>query len=802
MRCIFVAIGLFSLFSSPLLADPIEQTKGDFQDKFRQMEDEDWPTPNGVRSATGAPGPQYWQQEADYVIRITLDENKKRLSGSSQITYTNNSPESLPFLWVQMDQNRFKADSLGELSATARSSSKISYSAARRAMAMQAFKGGYEVSSVTDGKGAALPYRIVDTLMRVDLPQPLAPGQSTVLKIGYAYNIIDARVIGGRGGYECFTRKGEDGNCIFEISQWYPRMAVFSDYEGWHNKAFLGRGEFTLEFGNYDVQITVPSDMVVNATGTLQNPQEVLSAAQRKRLERARTAKAPVFIVTPAEAAKAEKGKPRGTRTWHFHADNVRDFAWAASRKFIWDAMGVHLGMDGAPQTIMAMSFYPKEAEPLWSTYSTKVVAHTLKVYSHFATPYPWPKATSVNGPVGGMEYPMVTFNGPRPTKDDKGNLTYSRRTKYGLISVIIHEIGHGFFPMTVNSDERQWTWMDEGLNTFTQFLAERLWEDDYPSRRGDPKNITGYMKSEHQVPIMTNSESILQFGNNAYGKPATALNILRETILGRDLFDKAFSTYANRWRFKRPTPYDFFRTMEEVSGVDLDWFWRGWFYSTDHVDISIDKVVKGTINTTNPDVEAVYAGEQDKVVPQPLSITRNKDMKKAVDEDPSLLDFYNRHGKRTVTERERKAYKKAYGKLEPWQRKILDAKENFYFLTFSNKGGLVMPVLLELTYKDGSKQSLRLPAEVWKNNPHRITTRVMSPKELVSVQVDPNWETADTDMDNNVFPRRIIPSRLEVYQARRSGKPNLMQRMDKAVDRDSMAPHKARKGKKHKGGE
>ncbi len=798
MQRIIGAIALFSVISTPVFADPISQTKGSFQDKFRQLEDEDWPTPNGVRSATGAPGSQYWQQQADYKIKITLDEGKRHLSGSSEISYTNNSPESLPYLWVQLDQNRFRKDSLGELSATTGSSDKISYRAARRAMVMKSFKGGYDILGVTDANGKALPYTVVDTLMRIDLPAPLKAGGKTRFKIDYAYNIVDAKIVGGRGGYECFTKKDEDGNCIFEISQWYPRISVFSDYEGWHNKAFLGRGEFTLEFGSYDVEITVPADLVVASTGDLMNPEEVMSAEQRQRFDKARTAKSPVFIVTPAEAAAAEKKKVKGTKTWKFHADDVRDFAWAASRKFIWDSMGVNLNLEGSPDTIMAMSFYPKEAEPLWSAYSTKAVAHTVAVYSKFTTPYPWPKAISVNGPVGGMEYPMITFNGPRPVKDDDGNLTYSRRTKYGLISVIIHEIGHAFFPMTVNSDERQWTWMDEGLNTFTQYLAEREWEEDYPSRRGEPKNITNYMKSQFQVPIMTNSESILQFGNNAYGKPATALAILRETILGRELFDKAFATYANRWRFKRPTPYDFFRTMEEVSGVDLDWFWRGWFYSTDHVDISIDKVVKGTINTQNPDVEADYLIERDKTEPASLTVARNADIEKWADRDPSVLDFYNKNGKHAVSDGQRKKYKKSLKDMEPWQKDILSTKENFYFLTFSNKGGLVMPILLELSYADGTRENINLPAEVWKNNPKKITTRVMSEKELISVTVDPRWQTADVDVENNTYPRRIIPSRLEVFKGRKTRK-NLMQKMEKAVNRDSLVTHKAKKSKKGK---
>ncbi len=797
MKRIIGAVALFSMFSTPLLADVVKQTKGSFEDKFRQLEDEDWPTPNGVRSATGAPGQDYWQQQADYVIKIALDEDKRRLSGSSEIIYTNNSPESLSFLWVQMDQNRFRADSLAEMSSTTNPSNRISYNAVRRAMRMETFKGGFDVSGVTDGNGGALPHKVVDTLMRVDLPTPLAPGETTRVRIGYAYNIVEQRVIGGRGGYECFTKEDEDGNCIFEIAQWFPRISVFSDYEGWHNKAFMGRGEFTLEFGDYDVEITVPADLIVGSTGVLTNPEEVMSATQRERFETARTAKAPVFIVTPAEAKAAEKAKAKGTKTWKFKAEDVRDFAWAASRKFIWDAQGVNLNMEGSPDTIMAMSFYPKEAEPLWSSYSTKSIIHTLDVYSRFTTPYPWPAAISVNGPVGGMEYPMITFNGPRPTKDDDGNLTYSRRTKYGLIGVIIHEIGHGFFPMMVNSDERQWTWMDEGLNTFTQFLAESEWEDEYPSRRGDAKNIAGYMKSQRQVPIMTNSESILQFGNNAYAKPATALNILRETILGRELFDKAFATYADRWRFKRPTPYDFFRTMEEVSGVDLDWFWRGWFYSTDHVDISLDNIVKGTINTTDPDVEAAYARAKEKSDPGSLSRMRNADIEKWADRDPSVIDFYNKNDRHTVSDGQRKKYKKGFEKAEQWEKDVLTSKDNFYLLTFSNKGGLVMPILLELTYADGSKETINYPAEVWKNNPNTVTTRVMREKELVSATVDPRWETADVDVENNTFPPKIAPSRLEAFKRKPSK--SLMQRMEMAVDEDNLTPHKAKKSKKDK---
>jgi hypothetical protein len=508
--------------------------------------------------------------------------------------------------------------------------------------------------------------------------------------------------------------------------------------------------------------------MIVSATGVLQNPGEVLSATQISRLKQAKTASDPVLIVTPGEAAENEKSVSRGTSTWRFRAENVRDFAFAASRKFIWDAQGMNQEIDGAPDHIMAMSFYPKEANPLWSAYSTKSVMHTLRVYSRLSTPYPWPIAQSVNGPVFGMEYPMISFNGVRPKKDKAGNLTYTERDKYGLISVIIHEVGHNFFPMWVNSDERQWTWMDEGMNTFMQFLAEREWEDEYPSRRGEPRNITDYMVSEGQVPIMTNSESLLQFGNNAYAKPATALNILRETILGREAFDRAFTQYANDWAGKHPTPYDFFRTMEEVSGTDLDWFWRGWFYSTDHVDISLDLITEGTINSGDPETEYPLLREKAELEPYPLTLERNKDLPKLLDEDEALRDYYNENDKFETTKKDISKYKTRLKGLKPWEKEVLQSGEYYYFFEFSNLGGLVMPIILQVEYKNHEKQEFRIPAEIWRYSPKKVTKMLVSDQEIIAAIVDPRWETADTNIENNIYPRRIVPSRLEVYRGRK----------------------------------
>ena len=789
------------------VAQPIRQTVNDWQDAFRQLEDEDWPTPTRERRATGAPGPDYWQQQVDYDIRIHLDEREKVLTGSAAISYTNNAPDTLDFLWFQLDQNRFRPDSIAVMTETTgggdRAAGRVggstpdgmSAAALRRRHQIAQDGYGYNIHSVTDTDGNAVPFTIVDTLMRVDLDDVLETGESVILNIEWDYRLIEASVVGGRAGWECFEEtETTGGDCIFQIAQWFPRAAAFSDYEGWHTKAFLGRGEFTLEFGDYDVAITVPQDFLVAATGELQNPEDVLTQAQRDRLEEALTASAPVFIQTPAEARANERRGTRSEATWRFRAENVRDFAWAGSRKFIWDAMGVSQEGEGvAPDTVMAMSFYPNESEPLWSTWSTRTVAHTLEVYSDFSFPYPYPVAQSIAGPQGGMEYPMITFNGGsytgRPVVDEDGNLTYSRVQKRGLIGVIIHEIGHIYFPMTVNSDERQWTWMDEGLNTFLQFQAERRWEVDFPSRRGDPRLIADYMASSVQMPIMTQSDSVMSLGDNAYGKPAAALVVLRETILGRELFDEAFRTYARRWRFKRPTPYDFFRTMEEVSGVDLDWFWRGWFYSTDHVDISLDRVIEGTLDTQDPVIE--NARERAEVTARPESLTqrRNREagMTTYASDNPEVVEFYSANDDQTVTARQREAYASYREGLEDWEAELLAGNERIYYLDFTNQGGVVMPIILEFTFANGSTETVRIPAEVWRYDPRHVTWTYLTSREVVSVELDPLLETADADRSDNYFPSRIEPTRLELYRTASPQGSNMMADQDQRVTRDSI---------------
>ncbi|ATC32337.1 M1 family peptidase [Caulobacter vibrioides] len=744
-------------------ADAIKQTKAPFDDKFRQLEGEDWPTPTDYRNASGAPGYRYWQQKVDYDVAVRLDEDTKTLTGRETVTYRNNSPDSLPYLWLLLDQDA-KRDSISKMTETV-SGDSIGLNQVRRIQRFKEWEGGFTIKSVKDASGRPLKFTVVDTLLRIDLPAAVrANGGETKFTIEWSLPLVENKVIGGRSGYECFTGKGDDGNCIYEAAQWFPRLAVYSDYEGWHNKAFLGSGEFTLEFGDYRVALTVPSDHVVSSTGVLQNPAAVLSAAQRDRLAKARTASEPVYVVTPEEAAAAEKGKAKTEKTWVFQASNVRDFGWASSRKFIWDAQGVKQDDPKAEYpVVMAMSFFPKEARPLWDAYSTKSIAHTLKVYSDFTFAYPYPVAQSVNGPVGGMEYPMISFNGPRPVKDKKtGALTYTERAKYGLIGVVIHEVGHNYFPMIVNSDERQWTWMDEGLNSFLEFQAEMQWDKNYPARRGEPKDIVDYMVSQDQVPLMTQSDSVIQFGPNGYTKPATALVILRETIMGRELFDRAFKEYSNLWRFKRPTPYDFFRTMEESSGIDLDWFWRGWFYSTDHVDISLDKVVKARLDSGDPDVEAGVRKAADAKEPESRTAANNKGTT-VVERDPKVRDFYNQTDQFTVFDSARKRAKTARADMTPEELAAQDFKDNFYRFSFRNIGGLVMPVILKMDFTDGTSETVRIPAEIWRKNSKQVTWQYVTGKELKGAELDPLWETADADRGNNVYEGAITPMTLKL---------------------------------------
>lgn len=749
-----LALSLLALAAFALHAQNVNTSK------FRQLGQE-LPTPNVYRTASGAPGHEYYQQRADYDMSITLDDETQRIYGEETITYTNNSPDELRYLWVQLDQNMRAQNSMTQQIQTGGifnergGTPQTAFNQLKNSQFYD-FDGGFKLAYVQTPSGANLPYTVNNTMMRVDLPTPLRQGQKFSFKIKWWFNINDRMDIGGRSGYEYFEK---EDNYLYTIAQFFPRMAVYNDVEGWQNKQFLGQGEFTLPFGDYKVNITVPSDHIVASTGELTNASRILTSKQRARLAKAeKSFDDPVIIVTQEEAEAAEKNKATSTKTWTFEAENVRDFAFATSRKFIWDAQAVDIG----GKTTMAMSYYPKEGNPLWEQYSTRVVAHTLKVYSKFTIDYPYHKAISVHTKWIGMEYPMICFNGGRPEADG----TYSEGTKYGMIGVIIHEVGHNFFPMIINSDERQWTWMDEGLNTFVQYLTEQEWDHDYPSRRGPADKIVPYMSGpkEQIVPIMTNSESILQFGNNAYGKPATALNILRETVMGRELFDYAFKEYSRRWAFKHPTPADLFRTMEDASGVDLDWFWRGWFYTTDHVDIALTDVQWYQMSTQNPDVEKPFEAEKDRKVNDHVGRARNEVIRTMVDEVPATRDFYNRYNPFEVSAADREAYERYRAGLSEEEAALLDAGYHFYGVTFENQGGLIMPLVLRFTLEDGTEEVKRIPAEVWLKNEDEFTKWFNFTQPVVQITLDPFLEMADTDRSDNYWPAMQEPNKFDVY--------------------------------------
>ena len=726
--------------------------KIDREDPFRQLDDV-LPTPNEARLASGAPGPGYWQQQVDMDIEVTLDAEAHRLVGVERVTYHNKSPHTLTYLWMQLDQNRFRKESIGSMSRADGLDEEERIRWLRRVAFEQEFSAGFDITSITHKNNEPLNYIINDTMLRIDLPEPLLPGGVFEYSLDWNHNIVNADVLRARGGYEWFE---EAENAIYEMAQWFPRMCAYTDYTGWQNKQFIGSGEFTLEFGNYTVAITVPDTFVVSATGELANPGEVLTDRQRERLEQSANAEKPMFVITPEEALANEKLTATETRTWVFKAEMVRDFAWAASPKFIWDALGVDV--PGGGKT-MAMSFYPNEGEPLWSRYSTHAVAHTVEVFSEMTIPYPYPVAISVNGPVGGMEYPMICFNGPRPEEDG----TYSERTKYGLIGVIIHEVGHNWFPMIINSDERQWTWMDEGLNTFVQFVTQLTWEEDYPSRRGEARSITSFLASSDQMPIMTNSEQLIQFGNNAYAKPATALNILRESVMGRELFDFAFKEYCQRWAFRRPEPADLFRTLEDASGVDLDWFWRGWFFTTDHADLAIDSVTRYHLDTGNPMIENSLKKDERDQDPDWISRVRNEGMGFRTDRFPELLDFYNSFDELDVTDHDRRGYESFLSRLEAGDADLIDRDWNFTVVRMRNYGGLIMPVPLQMTYANGETEQHRLPAELWRENPRVISRLLVTREPIVRVEIDPWLEIADADRANNIFPQEIDQKRFRI---------------------------------------
>lgn len=727
------------------------------------------PTPNEYRSASGSPGPKYWQQRADYNIKCTLDEGKQHLTGTEVITYYNESPDPLPYLWMQLDENQHSNINNAGYQSESKLPRQLTDNDLRNYEANKKDNGfGFNITRVVDAMGKPISFTINKTMMRLNLSKPLKPGEKIVFTIDWNYNLVNRREQGGRGGYEYFPN---DDNYLFTMTQWYPRMCVYSDFQGWQNHQFSGRAEFALTFGDFHVEMTVPSDHVVCATGECQNYDKVLTPAQLERWKKAQTASDVMEIVTLDEAKAAEKKKSRTSKTYIFEAKNVRDFAWGSSRKFVWDALPV----DIEGKKVMAMSFYGKEAYGLYRPFSTKVVAHTIRTYSHFTIPYPYPVAQSVEAS-NGMEYPMICFNYGRTEEDG----TYSEGIKNGMIGVIIHEVGHNFFPMIINSDERQWTWMDEGLNTFVEYLTEELWDNKFPSKRGPASSIVNYMKlpKDELEPIMTNSDNIVSFGPNAYAKPATGLNILRETIMGRELFDHAFRNYCRKWAFKHPTPADFFRSMEDASGEDLDWFWRGWFYSTDACDISLDTVkyavadVNATVKTSRPmkrSVQGPLLNDFDDI-----SKVRNREDKNIVfetDRDTTLRDFYWKYARNLETQDTTKFNVLWPESVEPLDESLKKQFEKFhaYELTLSNKGGLVMPVIIEWTYTDRSKEVERISAQIWRKNENKITKSFIKEKEVASILIDPFKETADIDESNNGWNVIPQPSKFKAFKQRKT---------------------------------
>ncbi|GAA0891705.1 M1 family metallopeptidase [Fulvivirga kasyanovii] len=710
--------------------------------KFEQL-GQQLPTPNSYRTGSGAPGVNYWQQQADYKIDVAIDDKKQILTGSETIKYYNNSPDVLTYLWVQLDQNVRAKGNLDAQTKTGPIKDSTTAKSFQSQMALEDYEGGYKIKAVKDAAGKPLKYIINRTMMRVDLPQPMKKGDTFTFSIDWTYNIYDRMVMNGRGGYEYFPA---DDNYAYTCAQWFPRMAVYDDYEGWQNKQFIGRGEFALAFGDYEVNITVPADHIVAATGELTNAKEVLTKTQYDRLEQAKkTFDKPVFIVTEEEAIANEKSRATKNKTWKFAAKNVRDFAFASSRKYIWDAQAVKL----ATNTPLAMSFYPKEGNPLWADESTKAVKNTLEVYSERTFDYPYPVAISVNAANQGMEYPMICFNFGRPR-----NGVISERLLDGMVSVIVHEVGHNYFPMIVNSDERQWTWMDEGLNTFLEKETKRERYPNLDLEWGTPKGVVDYMKGDKDNirPIMTNSEQVKQFGYNAYGKPSAALTVLRETVMGPELFDAAFKEYANRWKFKHPKPADFFRSMEDASAVDLDWFWKGWFYTVDHVDVGIEEVKWFRMRTESADIE-----------------NKGKKVKKgdltAKGGDNKTMDFSNGPEEFSLVETDPRYYGEFMNRVDDKAIMQKFENKNLYQVKFANKGGLVTPLIIEFTFTDGSKTTEKIPAEIWRMNEKEVTKVFAFEKEVAAIKFDPNEETADTNPDDNTFPPREAASRFDKFK-------------------------------------
>jgi hypothetical protein len=615
----------------------------------------DLPAPNAQREGSGAPGPGYWQQQVDYSIDATVEPETRLVSGKGRVTYHNNSPDALDYLWLHLEQNSFRDDGLASAVSPRGPDGK-----------RRGGSDGYTISAVKGVDGAELKFTPMDLVARLDLPAPLPPGGTFSWDMEWSFKIPD-------GVYRRFGLEKVEQGKIVEVAQWFPCVAVYDDVYGWNTLPYIGSGEFYTNFGDYDVRISVPREDLVVATGVLQNPTEVWTAEQQARWEKAKSSTETVMIRSADEVGKAEtRPAGDGPLTWHFKASKVRTFAFAASDAFILDAAS----LDGTPDSTLCVSAYPKEATPNW-THSTQMLRTAMGGFNERWSKFPWPVMTNVNGPERGMEYPQIIFCG-------------SRRDERSLYGVTAHELGHNWFPMVVNTDERRHGWMDEGFNTFIDYYSAWDWfsepDQDAINRRGSGNPSSGgtLMRSTQVLPIDTPPDRLTGGLNGAlsYGKTAQGLVLLRESILGPERFDAAFRTYIRRWSFKSPQPSDFFRSMDDAAGMDLAWFWREWFQETDVLDQAIGSVV------------------------QPLA-----------------------------------AWHKDTGEWTWTPGKVV----------VENRGDMVMPLVFRVTFEGGEQRTVTLPVDIW-NNTNRWTEPIPASAKITSVVIDPETAFPDMDRTNNTW--------------------------------------------------
>lgn len=685
--------------------------------------------PSATRGADGRPTSTYWQQHIAYDIDATLDVERRVINAQAELRYTNNAPQALDAIWFEISPEATTKDAIAHRSATINVDS-ASVRDLRGLREQEERGGGLVVSSVADSEDRPLAFEARGTQLRVALPRPLASGQTVRIKLAWRVALVDLDRKGGRTGYMLLS----SGDPIFHIAQWYPQPVAFTDYGGWRNVPFVDHGEFAPELGDYNVSLTLPAGQLVAATGVLTNEADVLTGVERTRLARLRQGKV-TEIVTAAEAAT--KRRSSETRTWRFAARNVRDFALAASLRYRWDAT-----LAGT-SAVRAMTFYPSEASALWRPLALPAIGHALDVYGRMTFDYPYPVVQAAFGPNDGMEHTMLAFSRYPP---DGPNGTYSRERKRDFLWVLTHEVGHNWFPLIVNSDERAWTWMDEGLTSYLETLATLEWSGDYTTRPNLPAMLGAEREATGRQPPMTPANAVVDLFPTQYHRPAAALQVLRELVLGRETFDRAFRAYARAWMFKRPTPGDFFRTINQESGADLDWFWRAWFFSTDHVDLSLERVAALRLVAVPADAIPAPA---DATPPANLTVLRNaaEGRRLMVEQVPRLADAYDRIPERTLAG----ATPSAHAVVDV--QRTLDALGQggvFYELDIRNRGGVVSPVPIRIDYRDGTSERYVVPVELWFGDTKRAQHILWRAKSIRSVTLDPDAATGDVDRGNN----------------------------------------------------